>query len=146
MPLQERRQAFSHPDWLYEVKHDGFRALAFMKNGHCRLISRNGNRMTRFALLEAALSRELRATEAIVDGEIVCLDPKDGRSFFADLFHHRAEPHFYAFDLLSLEGLDLRPLPLIERKVRLRALLSDPPSRLLYVDHVEQQGEAVNGT
>jgi hypothetical protein len=43
MPLKRRREPFSHPDWLFELKHDGFRALAFIQNGNCQLVSRNGN-------------------------------------------------------------------------------------------------------
>ena len=94
MPLQQRRQPFSHPDWVYEIKHDGFRALAAIKDGRCRLLSRNGNHLKRFPSLETALAAELRATEAVLDGEIVCLNPKDGRSVFADLFEHRTETAF----------------------------------------------------
>ena len=50
----------------------------------------------------------------VLAGEIVCLDPNDGRSIFENLFQHRTEPHFYAFDLLSLEGLDLQQVPLLQ--------------------------------
>jgi len=64
-----------------------------------------GTTSSGFGALEQALSREFRATEGMFNGEIVCVDPEDGRSVFAALFHHRVEPHFYAFDLLSLEGL-----------------------------------------
>ena len=53
---------------------------------------------------------------------------------------HRAKPYFYAFDLLWMNGVDLRELPLVERKAKLRELVPSPPSRLLYLDHVEDQG------
>jgi hypothetical protein len=71
----------------------------------------------------------------VIDGEIVCLDAR-GRSNFKSLF--RLEwPYFDAFDLLAVDGEDLREWPLVERKRRLRPLLPSVPRRLLYVDHVE---------
>src|SRR5687768_5360257 len=73
-------------------------------------------------------------------GEIVALD-KDGRATFADLFYRRKEPHFCAFDLLSLDGSDLRGLPLLDRKRRLKKLVGRKKrSSLLYVDHVVGSG------
>ena len=81
----------------------------------------------------------LKVTNAILDGELLCLDDQ-GRSQFYDLMFHRGEPLFYAFDLLWLDGVDLRDLPLVERKAKLRELVPSPPSRLFYHDHVEDQG------
>ena len=69
----------------------------------------------------------------------VCLDDQ-GRSEFYDLMFHRGEPYFYAFDLLWGGGVDLRDLTLLERKARLKEVVPAPPSRLLYLDHVEDQG------
>ena len=69
---------------------------------------------------------------AILDGEIVCLDPQ-GRSQFYDLMFRRGQPYFYAFDLLWLDGEDLRELPLLERKTRLKELILERPS--LQVNH-----------
>ena len=63
-----------------------------------------------------------------------------GRSRFYDLMFSRGEPHFYAFDLLWLEGVDLRDLPLVERKKKLRKLIPRTPSRLLYLDHINGKG------
>ena len=70
----------------------------------------------------AALAK-LKAADAILDGEIVCLDG-EGRSQFNDLLHRRGQPAFYAFDLLWLNGRDLRTLPLVERKKHLRHLIA----------------------
>ena len=70
---------FSHPDWLFELKHDGFRALAFVQNGSCRLVSRNGNAFSSFDPLSKAIPAELKAASAVVDGEIACLD-ESGKS------------------------------------------------------------------
>jgi bifunctional non-homologous end joining protein LigD len=76
---------------------------------------------------------------AVVDGEIVCLD-EYGRSLFNDLLFRRGTPFFYAFDLLWLNGEDMRRSPLVERKARLKSLLPKGPSRLLFVDHFENEG------
>src|SRR5204863_1953428 len=76
---------------------------------------------------------------AILDGEIVCLN-NDGRSCFNDLMFHRGDVYFYAFDLLWHDGDDVRELPLIERKGRLKDLIPRKPSRLLYVDHIDEHG------
>lgn len=139
MTLKRHREPFSHPDWFFELKHDGFRALAFVQSGKCRLVSRNGNDFSSFVSLCAVIPEELRASAAVLDGEIVCLDKK-GRSQFNELLFRRGEPRFYAFDLLWCEGKDLRFDGLQERKRQLKALIQNG-SYLLYCDHIEQHGE-----
>jgi bifunctional non-homologous end joining protein LigD len=84
------------------------------------------------------MAKELKVS-VVLDGEIVCLDAS-GRSQFHSLLFHRGAPYFYAFDILQLNGKDLRSLPLIARKKQLRKLISNRSS-LLYVDHVEARGE-----
>jgi bifunctional non-homologous end joining protein LigD len=91
-------------------------------DGDCRLVSRNGHTYKRFANLAASIAERLKERRVVFDGELVCLD-EYGRSRFYDLMFRRGEPFFYAFDLLWLDGEDLRPLPLIERKKRLRRLI-----------------------
>src|SRR5881296_175670 len=91
MPLKRHKEPFSHPDWLFELKHDGFRALAFVQNGRCRLVSRNGNEFHSFTALGSALPSELKAESAVLDGELVCLD-ETGRSQFEELLFRRGEP------------------------------------------------------
>jgi len=140
MPLTRKAEPFNHPDWLFEVKWDGFRCLAYIEHGRCRLVSRNGNEFKSFPDLNLALPLEHRAKRAVLDGEIVCLDRK-GNSQFKNLLFRRGEPRFYAFDLLSCDGEDLRYFPLAERKHRLRGLVPQQGKRLLYCDHVEGQGE-----
>jgi bifunctional non-homologous end joining protein LigD len=76
----------------------------------------------------------------VLDGEIVCLD-KQGCSQFNQLFYRRGDPRFYAFDLLFLNGRDLRKLPLFERKARLRQIIPSQPSRVLLCDCIEACGE-----
>ena len=139
MPLKRYREPFSHRDWFFELKHDGFRALALVQNGRCRLVSRNGNEFHSFTALTSAIPKELRTAAAVLDGEIVCLDKK-GRSQFNELLFSRGDPRFYAFDLLWCEGRDLRFDGLHERKSRLKALIRSQ-GWLLYCDHIEQHGE-----
>jgi bifunctional non-homologous end joining protein LigD len=78
----------------------------------------------------------------VLDGEIVCLD-KQGRTLFNQLLYRRGDPRFYAFDLLFLNGRDLRRLPLVERKARLRKILPLRPSRVLLCDCIDGLGEAL---
>jgi ATP-dependent DNA ligase len=115
------RQPFDHPDFLFELKHDGFRALAHIWSGKCELVSRRRNPYKTFQALRNSLAK-LKVNNAVIDGELVCLDA-EGRSIFNELLHRKGFPAFYAFDLLSLNGRDLRQLPLIERKEKLRAIL-----------------------
>jgi bifunctional non-homologous end joining protein LigD len=139
MRLSRRREPFNSPDWLFEIKHDGFRALAFIEGGQCQLVSRNGNVFRRFAELAQNIVSMLRATEAVLDGEIVCVD-ESGRTIFNDLLFGRSECRFFAFDLLWLDGEDLRELPLMDRKRRLRRLIGRRRSLIHYVDHIETHG------
>jgi ATP-dependent DNA ligase len=115
------RQPFDHPDFLFELKHDGFRALAHIWEGKCELVSRKRNAYKSFQALRDNLAK-LKVKDAIIDGELVCLD-SEGRSIFNELLHRKGSPTFYAFDLLYLNGRDLRQLPLLQRKRRLRQLI-----------------------
>ena len=99
LPLSRRPQPFSHPDWLFEVKYDGFRALAYLDPSGVRLISRNGKRFGSFADLCAGLEFCLKTRNAILDGEIVSLD-ENGCSQFNNLLFRRGTPRFCAFDLV----------------------------------------------
>src|SRR5436305_859352 len=140
MRLALRREPFDHPDWLYELKYDGFRALLITENGAARLVSRNGNVYKSFPRLADEIGLHLSGFDGtILDGEIVCLDT-DGRPQFEQLFRRRGEPYFYAFDLLFLGDRDLRALPLTERKRALRDVVPRSDSRLLYANHVDSNG------
>jgi bifunctional non-homologous end joining protein LigD len=75
MPLQYRREPFDHPDWVFELKYDGFRALAVIQPGRTQLISRNGNPFASFADLCTAITADLNIEErTALDSEIVCVD------------------------------------------------------------------------
>jgi len=139
MPLKRHKEPFSHPDWLFELKQDGFRALAFVQNGTCRLVSRNGNTFKSFEVLREAIPKEISAKTAVLDGEIVCLG-SDGRSQFNELLFRRGEPRFFAFDLLWCDGKELRYDALHDRKRQLRSLIREK-DQLLYCDHIETHGE-----
>jgi bifunctional non-homologous end joining protein LigD len=142
MPLLRRPLPFDHPEWIFELKYDGFRSLAVIQNGRARLISRNGNPFNSFADLCKGLTLPL-VGKTVLDGEIVCLD-KRGKPQFRDLLFHRGEPCFFAFDLLMTDGKDLRTEKLMDRKQELRRLLSKAQvSRMRYADHVEREGIAL---
>jgi len=134
MPLARFDAPFEHPDWIFEPKMDGFRALAYVEGDACRLVSRNRNAFKTFEPLAQAIAQELAGRAAILDGEIVHPGP-DGRPMFYELMRRHGPFCFYAFDLLWLDGNDLRERPLSERKTILRELLPRKPRALVYVQH-----------
>ena len=142
MALFRRPDIFSHPDWIFEIKHDGFRSLAYVQAEHARLLSRRGNQYKSFGELGGWIGRHLKIENAVLDGEIACLD-SDGRSQYNELIHRRGDPHFYSFDILWLNGRDLRDLPLIKRKEILQGIIPPAPSRILYSDHIEEHGPQI---
>src|SRR5437016_1952781 len=136
MRLSRRSEPFDSDDYIFELKIDGFRSLAYIENGQCDLVSRNGNTFHNFKDLTQWIGENLGVENAVLDGEIACVD-ETGRSVFNELLFRRRESVFFAFDLLFVDGVDLRHLPLIERKARLKRLLRRKRSRVLYVDHIE---------
>ncbi|MGO9844045.1 MAG: hypothetical protein ACLPZF_23055 [Candidatus Acidiferrales bacterium] len=131
---------FNDPDYIFELKHDGFRALTYIEEGQCKLISRNSNLLKSFQALKESLGK-LRVQNAILDGEIICIDGH-GISQFNQLFSRQGMPVFYAFDLLWLNHKDFRNHPLIDRKERLRELIErNEPERIIYAQHVEREGK-----
>jgi bifunctional non-homologous end joining protein LigD len=139
IPLGRQAKPFDHPNYIYEIKHDGFRALAVIEDGLCRFYSRNKHRLTGFRDLADAIAKELNGENAILDGELAATD-EDGRTVFAALMQRSKEIHYRAFDLLWLNGRDLRPLPLLARKDKLKRLLPARSPHMLYVDHVRATG------
>jgi bifunctional non-homologous end joining protein LigD len=122
-------------EWSYEVKWDGYRAQAVKRGPSVSLASRNLKNITRQFPDVARAAARVRATSAVLDGEIVALDA-DGRPSFQALHHAETEGLtivYYAFDLLHLDGVDLTRTPLDDRRAALRrivdgsgVLLSDP--------------------
>ena len=111
--------------WLFEVKWDGFRALARVRGGEATLTSRNGNDLTaRFEQVARALPGALRTSDCVLDGEVCALD-EQGRPSFSAMQQGSGALVYYVFDLLELEGEPLVGLPLSERRERLEALVDE---------------------
>jgi bifunctional non-homologous end joining protein LigD len=143
-------RAFDDPKWLFEIKWDGYRAVAFIEDGKLRLMSRTQNDLTaQFAELKD-LPKYVKARNAILDGEIVALDA-DGRSSFS-LMQQRTgirkwgrrvaskpgiQVLYYAFDLLYAEGHDFRRVPLEQRKEAL-AMIVVPEGPMRLSEHFGQ--------
>lgn len=134
MPLAVAPEPFDDRDWLFEPKWDGFRALAHIDGHHCRLVSRRANVYKSWPYL-----CEERCSSAVLDGEIVCLQP-DGRSDFYSLMFRRDWPFFMAFDLLMLDGADLRDRPLRERKRLLASIAPRVDGRVRLVEGIVGTG------
>jgi bifunctional non-homologous end joining protein LigD len=133
-------EPFDDPNWVFETKWDGFRAIAAARPGHASLYSRNGNDISR---RYPAICEALTAIrhQAVLDGELVALDAH-GRSRFQllqNVGRNHARLLYCVFDLLYLNGKDLRGKTLLERKALLKRVL--PKSRLLlYSEHVVGDG------
>lgn len=131
---------FDDPDWVFETKWDGFRVVAVAERGKVTLYSRNGLDVSS---KYPSICKALRATPhtAVFDGELVALDAH-GRSRFQLLQNAEREParlSYSVFDLLYLDGKDLRRRPLLERKEALEAVLPESPV-LHYSTHVVGKG------
>jgi len=135
------------PQWLHEIKWDGYRAQVHLRAGKAKLYSRKGLDWTQQFGPIAKAAAGLNASEAILDGEAVVLG-KTGRPDFQALRRELGKPQsdkltYYAFDLLWLGCEDLRKLPLVERKRRLQELLTGAPPTLVYVDHLKGDGRTI---
>src|SRR6266852_4582708 len=144
-------QPFSDPNWIFEIKWDGVRALAWIADGTLTLRSRTGSEITAQYPELAALPEALQARQAILDGEIVALDERGHSDFglLQERVHVRAPGEtllaktpavFYAFDLLYCDGYDLREAPLLQRKQLLQRLLF-VSERFRYADHQREHGK-----
>jgi len=126
---------FSSDDWLFEIKWDGIRSLAVIDNGQTKLVARSGRNISGEYPEFRDLAKRVRARQAVLDGEIVVLDP-DGRSNFqriqsrfgvenpSEKLQMESPPTYYCFDVLYCDGYDVRRAPLSERKGLLSKLLA----------------------
>jgi bifunctional non-homologous end joining protein LigD len=142
---------FSDPGWLFEIKWDGARTLAWVEDGELRLRSRAGNEVTHQYPELASLPQHLNVKQAILDGEIVVLD-ENGRSEFERMQQRmnvqRPSPDllsrypvtYFLFDLVYCDGYDLREVPLLGRKNFLRRIL-DPGREFRFSDHQLEKGK-----
>ncbi|MGZ3289041.1 MAG: ATP-dependent DNA ligase [Xanthobacteraceae bacterium] len=130
--------------WLHEIKHDGFRVVARKDGGRVRLYSRPGNDLTyRFTLIVESLAR-LRSRSCIIDGEAVCCGDDGVPSFDRIRYRrHDASVFLYAFDLIELNGDDLRREPFEVRKATLASVLAKAAPGLRLNGHIEADGPTV---
>ncbi len=132
--------------WLHEVKFDGYRIIAVIRNGKARLYTRNRKDWSHKYPGVVETLETLGIENAVLDGELVALDD-DGRTDFSLMSAAPDDPsiplNYYVFDLINLDGADMTGLPLIERKSSLQALLEDAPETLIYTDHIEGDGDQV---
>ena len=133
-------------EWLYEMKYDGYRIIAFVEGNSVRLMTRNGNDYVRRFPDVATSLIDLAAGRAMVlDGEIAITD-EAGKTDFQALQNYMKSPKgknltYIVFDLLALDGLDLRGHPLIDRKEMLETLMKDAPKNLYYSRYVRGKGK-----
>jgi bifunctional non-homologous end joining protein LigD len=134
----------SGSEWLHEIKHDGFRVIARKQRGGVRLYSRPGNDLThRFPLIVETLAR-LRSRSCIIDGEAVACDDNGVTSFNRVRYRRHDESIFlYAFDLIELNGDDLRRDPLKGRKATLEMMLTKAGMGIRFNEHMEGDGDIV---
>jgi bifunctional non-homologous end joining protein LigD len=134
----------SGSEWLHEIKHDGFRVIARKSGAQVRLYSRPGNDLTyRFPLIVETLAR-LRSRSCIIDGEAVACDDNGVTLFNRVRYRHHDESIFlYAFDLIELNGDDLRRDPLEGRGATLEMILAKAGAGIRFNEHMEGDGETV---
>jgi bifunctional non-homologous end joining protein LigD len=134
----------SGPQWVHEIKHDGFRLLVRREGVRVRCFTRGGHDWAeRFpAIVDAA--RRLKAKSFLIDGEAVVCRPDGLSDFDALRVGRRAhEVMLAAFDLIELQGDDLRDEPLLKRKQRLAKILANDPEAIVYNEHLDHDGPAV---
>ena len=131
-------------DWLFEVKWDGYRAIADLHGGDATLTSRKGNDFTeRFRSVASAIERSLKTPDCVLDGEVCALD-EDGRATFSAMQQGKPGTRyvFVAFDVLEVEGESLVDLPLTERQKRLATLI-DRRNRTVQISEAFDDGQAL---
>jgi bifunctional non-homologous end joining protein LigD len=130
--------------WVFEVKWDGYRALAYVSGGEVTLLSRRGNDFTeRFERVAKAIPNAVKTTDCVLDGEVCALD-EQGRSSFSAMQQGKAETPlvYYVFDVLEIEGEPVVDLPLEERRARLEDLL-DQRSKSVKLSEFFDDGKAL---
>jgi len=153
MLASQEKGPFSDPDWLFEMKWDGVRAICFVRKGQTRFVSRSQLEMTGQYPELANIASFLHAREAILDGEIVALDergvarfqllqPRLGRKNAREIQRLAAQSRlvFYVFDLIYLDGFDLTRCRLLDRKNLVEQVLK-PSHNIRYSDHIIAEGE-----
>lgn len=133
-------------EWVYEVKHDGYRMICFLEGGKAELYSRNHTSFNKkFPTILRALEIFFKSKQVVLDGEVILAD-EDGKSDFGALQRAIKSKRvgnlcYVVFDILALDGEDLRGLPLLERKKILEKVLGGAPSEILLCQFVSGDGE-----
>lgn len=142
MSAKETDTPFSDKEWVYEIKWDGYRAIADVNGEEVILYSRNGNTFNASYPIVVDQLKKLNI-QATLDGEIVVID-ETGRSNFQLLQHYGSDDNYpieyRVFDVLNINGNDTCDLPLIDRKKLLKQLLSGKNEVVKYSDHIEEKG------
>ena len=135
----------SSAGWLHEIKMDGFRLIARRDAGGVRLITRNGHDWTdRYPTIAGSVG-QLRCRSCVIDGEVVIVD-EHGQAVFERLQKGpkiKPEAVLFAFDLIELNGQDLRREPLLTRKKTLLSLIRSAPAGIRYNEHLEGEGDVI---
>src|SRR4051812_680350 len=140
MLCEKREKPFDGENWIYELKLDGYRIIAHLNKGNVALYSREQQNYTSRYTAAVDILRGLKV-DALIDGEMVALN-EQGQPDFSEIRNYNngdAPLIYYVFNILWVNGYDLKSLPLIERKNILQQLI--PPNDIVkYVDHIEQTG------
>jgi bifunctional non-homologous end joining protein LigD len=132
---------FDDPDWVFETKWDGFRLVASLETRSVTLYSRNGLVVSdNYKPIAQALEKVRH--DCVIDGELVAFDAHgiSGFQLLQNALRSTTNLHYCVFDLMALDGKDLRGLPLVERKKRLRTVLPKSPL-LIYSEHWPEHGK-----
>ena len=128
--------------WTFEVKWDGYRALAYIRGSEVQLLSRRDNDLTeRFANVAKEVAKAVKTPHAVIDGEVCALDER-GRASFSAMQQGGTALVYYVFDVLEVEGVPLVDLPLRERRERLEKLL-DRRNRCVRLSETFDDGDAL---
>ncbi len=140
--LTTRPEPFDDPDWLFEPKYEGVRGILYASSACCEIRSRRDFQFDRFGDLRNRISSVLGGRDVILDGEVVALN-RQGKPVFRDLLRGQGFLAFAAFDLLWLDGTDMRPRTLAERKKLLGNLLPEDTAPLYKILTLEEHGRAL---
>ena len=136
-------EPFDDPNYLFEIKYDGFRGLLMTDSGMSRFVSRNNRTFARrrFATFARELAREFRLTSAIFDGELVAED-ETRRPIFAAIMRDEGHLRYVVFDVLYLNGRDLRSVPLMQRRALLTEIIKES-SKLALPIAAQERGKTL---
>jgi bifunctional non-homologous end joining protein LigD len=140
--LTSHAEPFDDPDWFFEPKYDGFRGILYSSREGCEIRSRRDFQFDRFNELCLRIAAVLGPRDVILDGEVVALN-RQGKPVFRDLLRGQGFLAFAAFDLLWLDGTDMRQQSLLERKKALNELLPEDTAPLYKILTLDEHGRAL---